>query len=75
MRKVGEVLREIEELENHSKVISDIVNKMSNDNDIRKYMMETFRVDTNTMSSIASKISIRAMKLKDGLKECQVDID
>lgn len=75
MRKIGEVLEEIEQMEYYYKVISNISNKMAEDSDIRKYMMDTFKVDTKTMDNIASKFSIRISKIKNSLNECEVDID
>lgn len=75
MRKVSEILKEIEETRGHSQIINNIANKMSNDSDIRKYMMDTFKVDSKTMSNIASKLSIRTNKLEEALNDCEVNID
>lgn len=75
MRKVSEILKEIEETREHSRIINNISNKMSDDNDIRRYMMDTFKVDVKIMSNIASKLSIRASKLEDTLNDCELDIE
>lgn len=75
MRKVEEVLREIEELKKYSKTINDIANKMSSDGEVRKYMFETFGIYGSTMSDISSRLSIRANKLQSKLCEIKVDID
>lgn len=75
MRKVGEVLKDIEDLKNCSKIISDIASKMSNDNEVQTYMFETFGVYVDTMNNVANKISLHARRLQNSLEECQVDID
>ena len=75
MRKISEILKEIEETREYSRIINNIANKMSDDNDTRRYMMDTFKVDIKTMSNIASKLSIRAGKLEDALNDCELDIE
>lgn len=74
MRKVGEVLREIENLKSYYKTISDIANKMKKDNDVGRYMADTFGVYAHTMRNMASDILALAHRLESNVKEIEIDI-
>lgn len=74
MRKVGEVLRDIEKLKSHYNTISGIANKMAEDNDAGRYISDTFGVYAHTMRGMASDILALAHRLKSNLEEIEVDI-
>lgn len=75
MRKVGEVLVEIQTTKEHCNILRNIANKMENDRDIRKYMMETFGLDASTMNDIAIAALMHKTKLECKLNESMVDFD
>ena len=74
MRKVGEILKDIEKLKSHYNTISAIVNKMAEDNDVARYMEDTFGAYVHTMRSMGSDILVLAHRLESSLEECEVDI-
>lgn len=74
MRKVGEILKDIEKLKSHCDTISGIANKMTEDNDVGRYVSDTFGVYAHTMRNMANDILVLAYRLESSLEECEVDI-
>lgn len=69
MRKVKEVMKEIEDMKEASKIIGDIANKMIDDYDVKEYMNKTFGVQTGNLKDIANKIYLQAHRLQNKLEE------
>jgi hypothetical protein len=75
MQMVGKILDEIEKLKRQDKLISDIANKMSEDEEIGKFMFQKLNVDQKSMQEIATTLSIRRFSLEEQLRKAEVDIN
>jgi len=75
MSKVGDILDEIENLDKQYKVINNILNKMSEKQEIADYLFQNVGVDRDSLREIAATLATRGSHLTEQLRESDVNID
>lgn len=74
MKKVSEVRKELEELNQFDKMLWGILNSMNSNFETEKFMSTTFGVSKENLRKLESYISVREMNLRHQLDECMVDM-
>jgi hypothetical protein len=75
MKKVGDILDNIRELDEQYKIINNITNKMTTDEEAAIFMFKKFGVDQKSLQSIANTLLCRRYDLEGQLRETEVDIN
>ena len=74
MRTVEEVMKELEEFKRHQKTVSDILEKIRSDSEVRTFFRDTFGMNENPLVTLNSFLSVKEMELRRKLDKCKVDV-
>lgn len=74
MKKVSEVRKELEELNQFDKMLCGIISGMDSNFETAQFMSTTFGVSKESLRKLESYIAIREMNLRHQLDECMVDM-
>lgn len=74
MKKVSEVRKELEELNQFDKMLCGIISGMDSNFETAKFMGTTFGVSKESLRKLESYIAVREMTLRHQLDECMVDM-
>lgn len=74
MKKVSEVRKELEELNQFDKMLCRIISGMDSNFETAKFMSTTFGISKENLRKLESYISVREMNLRHQLDECMVDM-
>ena len=74
MKKVSEVRKELEELNQFDQMLCRILSGMNSNFETAQFMSKTFGISEEDLRKLESYISIREMNLRHQLDECMVDM-
>ena len=74
MRRVKDVLYEIETLRKEANILENIVGKMVREEEIYTYMKDTFGVNYIELGLIRTRLDTLANKLEESLNDYEVEV-